>query len=312
MTIERAAARLHATALFAATVDAGGRATVTSRDLAGGGPLTEGTMFELASVTKTYVGFLLAELTLAGIVGLDDAVGELVPGLASAGDITLRQLVTHTSGLPSEPHDAGGRTGDEGRYTRTTEELTVAVAGATRRRPGTRRYSNLGFVLLAHALSQAAGKPFGSLMREVVLDPLGLDDTRFVDDLPAGRAVTGHRADLGTPVPPSVELSGAGGLWATGPDLLRWAGVWLSPPHERPAAGLALRERLAWRVQGAVVTHTGATKGSTSFCGFNTATRKVSVLLLDAGVSAVALRPRAIPILVDVLRLRRRLLAPLR
>jgi D-alanyl-D-alanine-carboxypeptidase/D-alanyl-D-alanine-endopeptidase len=86
-------------------------------------------------------------------------------------------------------------------------------------------YSNFGFDLLAQALSHVAGKPYPDLLKERVLDPAGLKDTKF--DLAAGdeaRAMQGHNFD-GSPMPfmkTPPMIVGAGGLYSTPNDILRW------------------------------------------------------------------------------------------
>jgi serine-type D-Ala-D-Ala carboxypeptidase/endopeptidase len=86
-------------------------------------------------------------------------------------------------------------------------------------------YSNFGFALLAQALANTAGKPYEELLRDRVLEPAGLGDTRF--DLPKSDrqwVMQGHNFD-GSPMPfiaTSQMIVGAGGLYSTPNDILRW------------------------------------------------------------------------------------------
>jgi serine-type D-Ala-D-Ala carboxypeptidase/endopeptidase len=92
--------------------------------------------------------------------------------------------------------------------------------------PGTGMlYSNFGFDLLAQALSNVESKPYPDLLKERVLDPAGLKDTRFdLSEADAARAMQGHSFD-GSPMPfmqTSPMIVGAGGLYSTANDVLRW------------------------------------------------------------------------------------------
>ena len=86
-------------------------------------------------------------------------------------------------------------------------------------------YSNFGFDLLVQSSAKTAGKSYPDLLRERVLEPAGLTNTRF--DLPEAdqqRAMQGHNFD-GSPmpfIPTSPMIVGAGGLYTTANDMLRW------------------------------------------------------------------------------------------
>jgi D-alanyl-D-alanine-carboxypeptidase/D-alanyl-D-alanine-endopeptidase len=86
-------------------------------------------------------------------------------------------------------------------------------------------YSNFSFDMLAQALAQAGGKPYPELLKERVLDPAGLKDTRFdLPDSDKSRAMQGHNFD-GSPmpfVPTSPMIVGAGGFYSAANDMLRW------------------------------------------------------------------------------------------
>jgi D-alanyl-D-alanine-carboxypeptidase/D-alanyl-D-alanine-endopeptidase len=86
-------------------------------------------------------------------------------------------------------------------------------------------YSNFGFDLLAQALSNAAGKPYAELLKERVLDPARLKDTHFdLYEADRARTMQGHNFD-GSPLPfieTAPIIQGAGGLYSTANDILRW------------------------------------------------------------------------------------------
>lgn len=202
-------------------------------------PLGPDTVMEIGSITKTFTGVLLADMTLRGEVRLDDPIGRYLPGeTPRRGDrqITLLDLATHTSRLPR----AGRillrqhlRDREEPFAAYTVPDLYATVSSARIRKGlGTRmRYSNIGFGLLGHILGLVAGRPFEELVVERVCAPLGLKDT--TGDVPTEedvRAARGHRRG-GRPAPPIriPTLAGAGALRSTAVDMLAYLRAHLHP-----------------------------------------------------------------------------------
>jgi D-alanyl-D-alanine-carboxypeptidase/D-alanyl-D-alanine-endopeptidase len=190
------------------------------------------TRMRVGSITKVFAGATLASMVADGKVGftdkLQDRLGWDVKIPERDGkSIRLIDLATHASGLPREAEDKPGET--EPTATRSKEDYVSSLTpDALLFPPGTGiLYSNFGFDLLAQALSHVAGKPYPDLLKERVLDPAGMQDTGF--DLPEadrGRAMQGHNFD-GSPmpfIPTSPMIVGAGGLYSTVNDMLRWLG----------------------------------------------------------------------------------------
>lgn len=143
--------------------------------------------FEIGSVTKGLTGMLQAEAVRRGEVTLDTTVGRLLPDTAARplGSVTLRELCTHTSGLPRMPRTVGsaarviwcawfGADPYRGLGPRTVLRLAGRQHLSHRRRS---RYSNLGAAVLGQALAAAAGCEFPALLDERVLTPLGMGAT---------------------------------------------------------------------------------------------------------------------------------------
>ncbi|WP_369053762.1 serine hydrolase domain-containing protein [Kineococcus terrestris] len=197
--------------------------------------MTAGTPQEIGSVTKSLTGLLLADAVARGEVEPTTTLGEVHPraGLpADVAGLTLAELATHSSGLPSL---GDGRTlrallanlAAGNPYAGQSAADLLDEASSTRRDGGRGdyAYSNLGFGLLGHALAERAGTPYPQLLDERVLRPLGMADTAVTPDpLPAGRA---HEvAANGRAVEPwtSVGSGPAGaGAWSTAADLGRLA-----------------------------------------------------------------------------------------
>src|SRR5262249_26511280 len=136
--------------------------------------------------TKTLTGMALLQLRDAGRLGFDDPVARYVPELrtaraptADSGPIRVRNLVTHTSGLP--------RMGqlDFGAWCEVTEgELRRAAANAVLDfGPGTRAvYSNLAMAIAGLVIEEASGESYRSYMERHVLEPLGMTHTAWDPD----------------------------------------------------------------------------------------------------------------------------------
>ncbi|WNF27529.1 serine hydrolase domain-containing protein [Streptomyces sp. C11-1] len=297
-------------------VSRGGVRTVHTGGSAAPGPVPRELLtYELGSASKPYAGLLLARLVAQGRVRYEDRAADLLaPGLPvhpAVRRITLRHLLTHTSGLPGLPADFYPQavprwsTGPYGGYP-ADRVVRAFLRARPRRRPGTRwRYSNFAVSVLGHTLAAATGTPWEVLLHQQVLAPLGLDATR-VRPGPDGTDAVGRRRD-GTPVP-ALDTGGftaAGAVRATPLDLLTFLEAHVGGPEPRdPALNAALTEvtrpllrrglrhahthTLTWfqhpSPYGRVLFHAGATLGQQAFLGFRpdsglavaaTATRRV-------------------------------------
>lgn len=207
----------------------------------------ESTAFEIGSITKPLTGELLALAIERGEVSLDDRLGDhLDLGGSPAGDVTLRELATHTSGLPALPDDPAWRAEYEERFFAREDpwsgELTelLALARTTAVTPDAGFvYSNLGAALLGHALAAAAGTEYSRLLRDRVLDPLGMDHAVLVetdDEVPDAHA-GGFNAAGESVAPLSFgAFAPAGGVHATLDDLVAFASAVLAGRLQHSAA----------------------------------------------------------------------------
>lgn len=187
------------------------------------------TLMRVGSITKAFCGATLASMVADGTVNfgdpLQDRLGWDVKIPERDGKkIRLIDLATHSSGLPRE---AEGTQGENATSDRSKEDYVKALASDPQLfAPGTGiLYSNFGFDMLAQALANAGGKPYPDLLKERVLDPAGLQDTRFdLTESDKTRTMQGHNFD-GSPmpiIPTSPLIVGAGGLYSTANDMLRW------------------------------------------------------------------------------------------
>lgn len=199
-------------------------------DLEHGVPLTPSSAFHLASETKQFTAATLLTAVAAGELSLDDDVRDHVPELPDYGHVvTLRHLLHHTSGV-RDYATLWVLSGETHPHPHTADD-TLALLAAQRALnfpPGSDTcYSNSGYFLLGVALERATGRTLAELAGERLFAPLGMRDTRYVDDhtdLVPNRAV-GHlrRAEGGFGRASSVSsVVGARGLVSTVNDLARW------------------------------------------------------------------------------------------
>jgi CubicO group peptidase (beta-lactamase class C family) len=138
------------------------------------------TLFEIGSITKTFTALLLQDMIERGDMKLDDPVTKYLPESVkmptrNGKEITLLQLVIHTSGLPENPDNLGPTWADY-----STDQLYAFLSGyKLTDDPGTRyKYSNLGASLLGHVIELKAGTNYESLVADRICRPLEMNSTR--------------------------------------------------------------------------------------------------------------------------------------
>lgn len=149
-------------------------------DLATGSPLTPGSVFDIASVSKQFTAAAILMLAQTGKLKLTDTVATHLDGLPDwSNDVTIAQLIHHTSGIPDYIGlllAAGYRLTDH-----TTQAQAVAALASTpdlRAQPGARfEYSNSNYLLLAEIAHTVSGEPLPELLRSNIFEPLHLDMT---------------------------------------------------------------------------------------------------------------------------------------
>ena len=215
-----------------------GRRVVAHGHLAEGDPrtLAGDTIFEIGSVSKIFTSLVLADMVHREEVTLDDPAARYLPDTVrmperSGRPITLRDLSTHTSGLPRlpgnfKPKDMGNPYADY-----SVDDLYQFLSGyELPRDPGSEfEYSNLGGGLLGHLLANRAGTDYESLIRIRIAEPLDMRDTGItLSSSMRQRMATGH----GRMLAPAAHwdfpaLAGAGGLRSSANDMLTFLEAFL-------------------------------------------------------------------------------------
>ncbi|GIG70104.1 serine hydrolase domain-containing protein [Phytomonospora endophytica] len=222
----------------------------------GTAPIGTGTRMAIGSLTKPVTALAIWRLTDQGRVGIDETLGELLPGVpGDKAPITVGQLLSHTSGIA----DAHGP--DEEQIDRA-EALRRIYAAPPLFEPGEdESYSNSGYTLLAAVIEEASGRAYEDYLAEEIFAPAGMTASGFhADPPPPGTTeATGSNATgtSGTPsgLPAlSWTLRGAGGVVSTVDDLLAldralFTGSLLSPKTREVALEHSLGE-IAPEIEG--------------------------------------------------------------
>lgn len=190
-------------------------------------PMRTGHLFPIASHSKMFCSALVHALVGQGRLRLDDRLGQLVPD-APLGQVTLRQLLSHSSGVTRDGADA-----DFWQVERPFPDAAALRAMAFEVLPTDTelKYSNVGFGLVGLAVEAACGAPYAEVLRREILQPLGLSEVApDVDDEVWRRCATGHTPRHGgqarTTIAPTSRTGAfapATGVAATAADLCRFA-----------------------------------------------------------------------------------------
>jgi D-alanyl-D-alanine carboxypeptidase len=303
-------------------------------DFAAGKPSGPGVLHRIASITKTFTGTAVMQLRDQGALGLDDPAVKWIPELSGSRSgsaieaINIRRLLSHESGLVSEPPGADFVAREpryEGRADQNLRRVAEIYAAVP---PDTQlKYCNLGYQLLGEIVHRVSGIPYAQYVAERILMPLGMSATGFEPLEPslAARRATGYAgrafSDELEVAPAMPPIWAEGGLWSTVEDLAKWLSFQLRAHPDRrgaPAAtgdgsailaGTSLREMhkprylsdeewsSAWGIswysarKGDVtwVQHSGGLPGFTSNACFDRSSRVGAIVLLNGMADASAL-----------------------
>ncbi|HEY5062540.1 MAG TPA: serine hydrolase domain-containing protein, partial [Gemmatimonadaceae bacterium] len=287
-----------------------------SANLEYGVPNTDSTVFESGSVAKQFTASAILLLVADGKLRLDDDIRKYLPEVPRFGGqtITIRNLLTHTSGL----RDQWGLLGIEGRgpgqqvHTPMTTLDLVAHQKMLNFPPGSEYlYSNTGYALAGIIVERVSGMTLGGFSRTRLFEPLGMAHTQLRDDFTrivpnratayAGSAASGYHLDM-----PFTNMVGNGGVLSTMTDLIRWNENLDHPVVGGPAYAAAMQTpmrltngRTINYALGLIVSsyhgarevsHSGSTAGYSTFLARYPEQRlSVAVWCNQAGVNATEL-----------------------
>lgn len=302
-------------------------------DLAAGRLSGPDALYRIASITKTFTGTAILQLRDAGKLDLDDPVVKWVPELADSaspktiGGVTIRRLLSHESGLVSEPPGTDFfalSPSYQGVVTRNLEradEIFTAVPPNTQL-----KYCNLGYQLLGEIVRRVGEIPYPQYVAERILTPLQMLSTGFepLDPALSQRRAVGYSgrafSDQLAVAPSMPPVWAEGGLWSTVADLGRWLSFQLAahpgPPGsdrqvaDSPVLSAATRREMhkprylsdeewssAWGVSWysvrkddvTWVQHSGGLPGYSSTACFDRGTLVGAIVLVNGAADASAL-----------------------
>ena len=221
-------------------------------------------VFRIASMTKSFTAATVLSLRDEGRFGLDDRIDRYVPELANlryptadSPPITIRHLLTMTAGFPTDDPWGDRQQGLD------LDEFRRLLAGGLSFAwaPGTRfEYSNTGYGILGRLITNVAGAEYKDVVRERLLQPLGMDDTSYVgEDFDPARLARGYlwRDDryLDEPSDPYGALAAMGGIFTTVADLATWVGFWgdAFPPRDDAEGAMPLSRATRREAQQPIV-----------------------------------------------------------
>jgi len=288
-----------------------------------GRPVTDDTPFPLGSISKSFTALAIMQQVEAGRVDLDHGVGAYLdvfdgqPG----GAITIRQLLSHTSGYSTLQGNSAhtDRTGGADELAERVRQLAM-IAPASE--PGSQwQYSNANYLVLGRLIETVSGLAFGDYVQTRILEPLGMDDSFVADGETHEAMAIGHTPWFGGRRPVADRrtaraMAPAGGVAASAADVARYLAMMMngqddliSADHKammmRPANAASPHYGLGWFLDAEADSayHPGLTPGVETIAVLSRSAPRGGVVLVNAnsgmgfgvtgdilaGVSALAL-----------------------
>ena len=179
----------------------------------------ENTIYQIASVTKTFTATAILKLAECGRLSLEDKLSKYYPDYPKGDSITIRHLLTHTSGIYNYTMNSEFMETAAGKPATEAQMLTLFKDKPLDFSPGTGwNYSNSGYMLLGYIIQKVTGMTYEEALRKYLFGPQGMHDSGF------------DFAGLNTPLKassdsPSVDSSvsfAAGAIYSTVDDLYKW------------------------------------------------------------------------------------------
>lgn len=212
------------------------------KEINSGGPVSEHTVFHTASISKIFTALAVVQLEREGKLSIGNKLTEFIPELIfrdkQIANITLKQLLNHTSGLPDvlDYHWE-----DHHKSENALSDYILGLDLQLENQPGTTySYSNLGYDIMGLVVEKAAGKPFEDYVKENILDQAGMSNSDFrhfliPDSLlayPHSKAWLTNRVKPREIYPYTREHAPSSTLNASATDLSKWMILFMNEPKE--------------------------------------------------------------------------------
>jgi D-alanyl-D-alanine carboxypeptidase len=227
--------------------------------VAGSGEPTDVTdRFRIASISKTITAIVIMQMVERGELSLDQPVGQLLldhlgvtPSDPDAPGLTVRQLLTHTSGFPkyqSVFFSAGAAS--------YADAARIGMSGPVAPAPGGYTYSNMNFVVLSVLIEAITGQPYEHVVADRLLTPLGFTDMRMTSTFDVGPDEVSHNPRAGRNY---MEVLGGAGAWNASPTEV--ATIYNSIDPATAGRKALSPESMVLMRQGVPTTQVGSTYG---------------------------------------------------
>ncbi|MEZ4452503.1 MAG: serine hydrolase [Nannocystaceae bacterium] len=276
---------------------AGARGT---QEMGGGGPVTPDTPFLTGSITKSFTALAVMQLAEAGEVDVDAELSRYLPAFADrpAGAITLRQLLSHTSGYSTLQGNQSHGEASEDALAREVDRLAREGPASA---PGSRwEYSNANYQVLGRLIEVVSGEDYAHYLEAHILRPLGMTQSFVASGVIDRSMATGHRPWFGTWRARRVDAirvtAPQGGIVASANDLARYLAVMMNGRDDvlsaegkalmmRPASAESPEYGFGWSIdtKEGSVWHGGTSPGFDTLAAMLPAERKGAVVLVNAG-----------------------------
>lgn len=265
--------------------------------------VSESTAFAIGSISKSFTAVAIMQLKEIGLLNLDDAVSLHLPEFddTSAGSITIRQLLSHTSGYSTLQGNSNQTdfTTDENALERRVAPLRYVDPAS---KPGeTWSYANVNYQLLSRIVEVLTDQEFGEYVETAIMKPLGMHDSRMIDWTDGGNDAVGHRPWFWTKM--EYEGRGAGrgslgqgGVMSSARDMAKYLSMMMNRKDDiltaaskaemmRAASAVSPEYGLGWFIstEQGLVFHSGANPGFEALATMRPNKRKAFVILTNGG-----------------------------
>ena len=261
----------------------------------------ENSLFEIGSVTKTFTTLLLADLELENTLKMNTPVSKYLPvfkTVKSKKEITLEDLMNHTSGLPRDPSNV--TINNSNRYGDYTFEKLNEFLNGYRVSKQKYLYSNLAYIVLEAIIEQTTKKDYEILLEDNVFQSLGMKDTYFnVPYEKSQQLITPYRKGKHVDAIDMGAFPAPGGIISSAKDMLIFLEAQLGirkskldkaikNTHIKRFEHAKENIAMAWKIMNREISgktiyyHKGGTNGFVSFAGFNIEDQ-IGVIVLSSG-----------------------------